>query len=601
MKRHCCTLFCFATLTLLLSAAACQNDASEPGLGEGETAIRKGQDPGSGEPSVVGGGVCTPYDLRPCYTGPAGTEGVGICQAGGQECKEDGSGWQPWCDGDITPLPESCATLEDDDCDGEVNEGCVCLPWDKEPCCLDDGNNVLCRPGVRACATDGLSWGQCQPVGLSCADPAGPPGAHVFSWGFGDGNSVYGNSVATDGDCSVYFTGYYDGTVDLGAGPVTSAGNLGWGDAFFAKLTATGQLIWSKYFSDGQGFQGISPGQVAVDGAGNAILAGNFTSWIDLGAGAMTTNGNRDVYVGKFDGAGNLVWGKHLGGTGNDYAGSVVTDGNGNIYLSGLFEGTANLGAGPLTSAGSRDFFVVKLDPSGATLWSRSFGNAGQDFAPQLTVDGAGNVLVSGIFTGTLDVGGGPLVSAGKEDVLLFKLDASGNHLWSRRFGGSNSDNATSAALDAAGNIILSGRFKGSVDFGGGLLTSAGIDDDFVVKLDSGGNHLWSKRFGDANYQTGGSVAVDAADRVIYVSVSSQGSVDFGGGPLAAGGYVVKLDSSGNHVSSRRYESVGAFKLHASGNMVMTGGYVSPVDFGGGALNGYPPGKQKGFIASFSP
>jgi hypothetical protein len=66
-------------------------------------------------------------------------------------------------------------------------------------------------------------------------------------------------------------------------------------------------------------------------------------------------------------------------------------------------------------------------------------------------------------------------------------------------------------AVDGAGNVLLTGDFDGTVDFGGGPLTSAGSDDIFVAKLDAQGNHLWSKRFGDSYYQQADAVTVDGA------------------------------------------------------------------------------------------
>jgi hypothetical protein len=106
-----------------------------------------------------------------------------------------------------------------------------------------------------------------------------------------------------------------------------------------------------------------------------------------------------------------------------------------------------------------------------------------------------------------------------------------GKHLWSKRFGNDSTQAANAVAVDASGAAIIAGYFRGLVDFGGGELASAGGWDIFVAKFGSNGAHLWSKRFGDGDYQSFCSVAVDASGNAI-VTGFFRGAVDFGGGAL---------------------------------------------------------------------
>ena len=100
-----------------------------------------------------------------------------------------------------------------------------------------------------------------------------------------------------------------------------------------------------------------------------------------------------------------------------------------------------------------------------------------------IAVGGADNVLVTGFFQGTVDFGGGALSSAGNSDVFLAKYDAAGAHLWSQRFGDTGVDVGRAIAVDGAGNVLVTGILRGTVDFGGGPLTSAGLSDIFVAKF----------------------------------------------------------------------------------------------------------------------
>ncbi len=168
-------------------------------------------------------------------------------------------------------------------------------------------------------------------------------------------------------------------------------------------------------------------------------------------------------------------------------------------------------------------------------LWSQRFGGTGFDTGAEIAVDGAGNVLVTGQFSGTVDFGGGPLTNAGSRDIFLAKYDAAGAHLWSQRFGDTDFDSGAAIAVDEAGNVLVTGSFEGTVDFGGGALTSAGSREIFLAKYDAAGAHLFSQRFGDTDFDSGAAIAVDGAGNVL-VTGSFEGTVDFGGGALTSAG-----------------------------------------------------------------
>jgi hypothetical protein len=189
-------------------------------------------------------------------------------------------------------------------------------------------------------------------------------------------------------------------------------------------------------------------------------------------------------------------------------------------------------------------------------LWSKRFGDANSQQALAVAGDASGNVIVAGTFAGAVDFGGGALTSAGHDDIFVAKFRSNGDHLWSKRFGDGFDQRCNSVAVDALGNVILAGYCPGAVDFGGGALTSAGQDDIFVAKFASDGAHLWSKRFGDGTNQYAALVAVDASGNVILAGYFP-GTVDFGGGALACAGngdiFVAKFASDGAHLWSKRF------------------------------------------------
>jgi hypothetical protein len=253
--------------------------------------------------------------------------------------------------------------------------------------------------------------------------------------------------------------------------------------------------------------------------------------------------------------------------------------------------GSADFGGGPLTSAGQDDAFAVKLDASGNHVWSKRFGDAGDQRGNGVAIDRTGQVVLTGSLSGAVDFGGGSLTSAGGQDVYLAKFDGSGTHLWSKRFGDAAIQSGTGVALDAAGSIILTGSFGGVTDFGGGALTALGIDV-FVARFDPSGGHRWSKRFGDPSAQQATGVATDIGGNVLLTGFFV-GSLDFGGAPLASTGvydaYVAKLDSAGATLWSKRFGGTGAaygisVATDSAANVVSAGHFSSTVDYGGGSL-----------------
>src|SRR5262249_12548524 len=162
------------------------------------------------------------------------------------------------------------------------------------------------------------------------------------------------------------------------------------------------------------------------------------------------------------------------GGIYDDYGTGVAIDASDNVYVTGRFSGTVNFGGGDLVSAGSFDVGLAKFSSTGAHQWSRRMGGTNWDEASSLAVDAAGNVCVAGDFAGTADFGGGPLVSAGSFDGFLAKYSTAGTFLWANRVGGTSADMPTAVGVDSGGNPTLVGYFAGTANFGGANLTSAG-------------------------------------------------------------------------------------------------------------------------------
>lgn len=208
----------------------------------------------------------------------------------------------------------------------------------------------------------------------------------------------------------------------------------------------------------------------------------------------LTSKGAEDAFIAKLSNSGDLLWAKSIGGTASDMATglvvnrqSVYTTG----VFENIADADPGAGTYTLTSAGSTDNFILKTDTAGTFIWARQMGNSFGDSSFSIAADAAGNVYTTGYFQGTVDFDPGTgtynLTSAGGYDAYVLKLDSAGNFAGAVGAGGTGEDAAYHMALDAAGNMHVIGYFEGVADFDPQVqtynLSSAGGSDIFVQKL----------------------------------------------------------------------------------------------------------------------
>jgi hypothetical protein len=443
--------------------------------------------------------------------------------------------------------------------------------------------------------------------------------AQNFSWAkamVGTGTTDEGSqSVAIDAAGNVYTTGQFFGTVDFDPGASTfNLTSTGLEDIFISKLDASGNFIWAKKI----GGVGTDVGwKIALDASSNVFVSGYFRYTADFDPGSAVYSLSQvgsaayaDIFVLKLDTNGNFVWVKQLGASSvDDDAYGLYIDNLSNIYITGYFMGTVDFDPGAgisnLTPAGSSDIYILKLDASGSFVWAKKMGGTVMDEARSIYVDGSGNVFTVGSFKGTTDFDPGTstlnLISAGNEDIFITKLDASGNFIWAKSIGSTGIDVALSIAVDASGNSYTCGYFRGTVDFdpGSGIsnLTSAGVEDIFVCKLDATGNFSWAKRIGSTSTDKAVASIVDASGN-IQITGSYSGTVDFDPGAtttnLTSAGltdiFVCTLDASGNFLRAKTIGGTGndagnSIAAASSGSSYISGEYSGTVDFDPGAAS----------------
>lgn len=301
----------------------------------------------------------------------------------------------------------------------------------------------------------------------------------------------------------------------------------------------------------------------------------------------------------------DFQWVKSMEGWGGGDAGAAVAvDAAGNLYVTGYFNGTVDFDPGPGTaifsSGGNSGMFIAKYDPSGNYVWANGInvGGNGSNLSQGagVAMDTAGNVYVTGYFSGAVDFDPGSgadiLTAAGYADIFLTKYDNSGNYVWAKGMGGTASNQGRAVALDGAGNAYITGYFSGTVDFdpGSGMatLTTAGGNDIFLAKYDPSGSYVWAKSMGGTIADIGSGIAVDATTGNVYVTGYYTTAANFDTAALTSAGgrdiFLAKYDNSGNYIWAKSMggntSDLGSgVAVDGTGNVYITGGYTATADF----------------------
>jgi hypothetical protein len=343
------------------------------------------------------------------------------------------------------------------------------------------GSGGACVPSFEVCATA---------ADENC-DHLGCVGEGIAAARFGGAGEQRGRSLAAAGSDAVLLSTAL-GAIDPGGGSLPDLGDAQIADLVLARYTPSLSALWQRRFADS------TLGSVAVSAGGDVLLAASSTGDVDFGGGPLKSAGNatQDVTVARLDASGKHLWSHRWGDAADQFANAVAVDAQGDAIVTGGYAGSLAIGPGaPLTSASATSIFLAKLDPTGAPIWSRSFGSLTTPaMGTSVAVDSAGDILLTGYFRGTLDLGGPALVSQGDSDVFLVKLDAAGTPLWSRAFGGTGADRSFSVAVDEAGAVFACGAFRGLVTFGAlPPIASPSLNDvsGFLVKLSAAGTPLW--------------------------------------------------------------------------------------------------------------
>lgn len=302
---------------------------------------------------------------------------------------------------------------------------------------------------------------------------------------------------------------------------------------------------------------------ISVDADGNTYIIGAFRYTANFGTIALVCTGSYETFIAKLDVDGNWLWAIQVYGTVSEsnYGYGISTDTNGNSYITGFFQSTATFGPFMLNSSGGEDIFVAKIDTNGNWQWAKKAGGSLNNIGKDIVIDELGNSYITGLFMGSATFGNITISSNGITDIYVAKLDSNGNWLWASQAGGLNQDRGLSIDLDDNENVCIAGYFREISYFGPTTLTSSGYEDIFIAKLNNEGNWLWSKQAGGSGVDTGFGINMDTSGNSIVIG-NFQSTATFGDTTLISdGGYdifVTKLDENGNYLWAKKAGGDGA-------------------------------------------
>lgn len=405
----------------------------------------------------------------------------------------------------------------------------------------------------------------------------------VYQWGVtsgGAGTCVY-NNLKTDENGNIYVSGVFENSIIIygTTGSFISLTSTDDEDAFLAKFTSDGEILWVKHLS---GNENIGIRDIAVTNAGIVIIGDHEEQFSLVGSGIKVNHNSLvDCFALKLDVNGNFLWRRVLFGNQNERLTSVTSQGN-TVFIVGIFN-SSTTNYSPGFSAIGNDGFVLRLNTFNGNIEAEQFiTGTNDDGIRSITSDNTG-IYIGGFFDDNFSISSASGTSASNTSIFVSKLDLNLNPLWdSFGLASLNSPNTAveSICIDSTGNLFAIGHSRGNLAFNTGSINGTGSLETIIFSLKtSNGNYLFGEKVTGTPINYGYGIECNPFANELYCTGSLNNSIDFPPLPTLnasqTGGYVVKLACSAgslafepvtNFCSSNTSEIV----LRHSGNAAYT-------------------------------
>lgn len=346
----------------------------------------------------------------------------------------------------------------------------------------------------------------------------------------GGTGSDYLQGLAVDAQGNIYIAGRFNSPqITIGSTTLTPVGGY---DAFLAKLSSTGQVVWTKAIQ-GTGDEYVTG--LGLDAQGNPVVAGRFSATLKIDSTQATTKGSTDVFVAFFNNAGLLLSMTSGGGIEADKLMGLTVDSTGNIIVVGSIAGTAQFGSTTLNTSGMQDIYIGKVNASGTWSQMSSTGSASDDLANDVTIDPTtGDVIVSGWASGPLTLGGKTYTPTSGVENLLARFTSA---LVCTKIAFIGNASLASIVVDKAGNIWGAGKWYGTGTVGSTTLTAKGMMDALLVKFNAALAPIMGTLVGGTGMDYADRLDYDAYTGNLLMAGTFEGAVAFGSKTFTSQGY----------------------------------------------------------------
>jgi hypothetical protein len=365
------------------------------------------------------------------------------------------------------------------------------------------------------------------------------------------GGAAQENFTAMDitPDGAIYLAGT---SMSSASGDITPVSRGGFGDCLIMKQDVTGRIVWTRLLG-GNNSETLTDMEECNDG-GLIFIAGSISS--QNGDVVRANHGANDNWIVKLNNAGDTSWTRLFGSTVNEIGGFITQTADGGYVFSGSVTASAN-GDVTRTNHGMDDVWIVKLNSTGDTIWTRLMGGNNSDVSESIraTTDG-GSIHIGA--TGSSQNGDVVRMNRGGGDVWIIKLNSTGDTTWTRLFGGNSNEGQSKIIQTAEGGYIFSSVTTSSQN-GDVVRTNHGSSDFWIVKLTSTGDTSWTRLLGGTGSELPTDIQQTADGGYIVVGSSTSNnngdvtSTNHGGTDV----WIVKLNSSGNIQWNRLLGSTG--------------------------------------------
>lgn len=321
-------------------------------------------------------------------------------------------------------------------------------------------------------------------------------------------------------------------------------------DFWFLKFDAEDNLIHSKTL-------GGSNNEKAYK-----IISSNDNGYVLTGTSNSNDNdvsenfGLNDIWLVKLDASGSIVWEKTHGFQGNDESFSVISTSDGGYFVSGILDVTASEGEGNDKSVQKKhaggDYWALKLDANGDKVWRRYFGGTFSDTSyDAIETEDHGFIMVGSSDSFDFDVEN----PKGSYDFWVVKVNAEGDLEWENSYGGTQIDEARSIVKTSDGNYLIAGDTRSN---DGDVSNHIGAADVWVIKISPTGTLLWDRSYGGSSFDAARHISATQDNGFIITGSSRSENIDVNSNKGENDVWILKIDNSGN---LQWQQSLGGSKL----------------------------------------